>query len=578
MDRITSYEQIEALRAAGELTTAEETLLQECQVGRPTQLEDGTRPEAPSDARNVHAELLRYLIKGGCAGCRVDENGVMLQGAYVIGPLDLGFVTAQGQTMLVSCTFEKELYATHARLELLALNDSRCEGLDAQGIRVTGHILLRGAFSSRGTVYLAGSEIGGQLVCSGGQIENAGGMALNAQGATVAESVVLDDGFSAIGEVSLSGAEIGGQLNCSGGNFVNEMGDALNAQRLKITESVFLRKGFSAKGQVSFSGAHIGGQLDCSESRLDNQGNVAFLAKNLSCSEFYWCQVEHFAGRLSLTGAKIGDFSDDMESWDKVGEFKLNGVQIGTLHGPTDVTERLAWLEKGASADGEFTPQPFEAFAKVLREMGHGGDARRVQRAKEDLLAADRLKRSREKLTLLRAQRDAETRPEAFHAIQRRMPRLWYEVTVMRWWSFFLKHLIGYGYAPQFALGWAGLIITGSALFYLFVWNFGGMVPNSEVILTSEAWREILAQEPKQIGAAWEASAIGQHYETFAAMTYAADVFIPLIDFGQQRAWTATTATKLGTVAWAMTWVLEGFGWLVTALGAAAITGIIRRE
>lgn len=112
MDRITSYEQIEALRVAGALTTAEETLLRECQVGRHTLLGDGSRPEAPSDARTVHAELLRYLIKGGCAGFRVDENGVMLKGAYVIGLLDLDFVTAQGRTSLVYCTFEKELYAT----------------------------------------------------------------------------------------------------------------------------------------------------------------------------------------------------------------------------------------------------------------------------------------------------------------------------------------------------------------------------------------------------------------------------------------------------------------------------------
>ncbi len=79
----------------------------------------------------------------------------------------------------------------------------------------------------------------------------------------------------------------------------------------------------------------------------------------------------------------------------------------------------------------------------------------------------------------------------------------------------------------------------------------------------------------------WLQSAAGLHYERFSAPAYAADVFIPLIDFGQESTWSATTAKgfwSLGFMAYWMAWLLKAFGWFITALGAAAITGIIRRD
>ena len=57
-----------------EPTAAEEKLLANCQAGVPTVLGDGERPAGPSGARTVRAEVLRYLILGGCDDCRVDER------------------------------------------------------------------------------------------------------------------------------------------------------------------------------------------------------------------------------------------------------------------------------------------------------------------------------------------------------------------------------------------------------------------------------------------------------------------------------------------------------------------------
>ncbi|MEP1494743.1 hypothetical protein, partial [Pseudophaeobacter sp.] len=64
----------------------------------------------------------------------------------------------------------------------------------------------------------------------------------------------------------------------------------------------------------------------------------------------------------------------------------------------------------------------------------------------------------------------------------------------------------------------------------------------------------------------------------FCAFAYAADVFIPLVPLGQEVAWAPTTATRLGTVLWVLNWLVKLAGWFISALGAAAIAGVIRRE
>ncbi len=97
MSKITTYGDVEDLDKAGELTTAEKTLIKNCKAGKETVLGDGSLPDEADDANEVRAGLLRYLITGGCSKCKVDDWGVRLQGAYVRGKLDLSFAKAKGQ-------------------------------------------------------------------------------------------------------------------------------------------------------------------------------------------------------------------------------------------------------------------------------------------------------------------------------------------------------------------------------------------------------------------------------------------------------------------------------------------------
>lgn len=137
MSKITTYADVEKLQDAGELSSAEETLIRNCEAGEKTVLGDGSLPDGPDDDCEVRAGLLRYLITGGCGRCKVHDWGVQLEGAYISGKLDLSFATAKGATGLINCRFDEGVEALQARFELLNLSGSYLLGLNAEGVK--GH-------------------------------------------------------------------------------------------------------------------------------------------------------------------------------------------------------------------------------------------------------------------------------------------------------------------------------------------------------------------------------------------------------------------------------------------------------
>ena len=123
------------------------------------------------------------------------------------------------------------------------------------------------------------------------------------------------------------------------------------------------------------------------------------------------------------------------------------------------------------------------------------------------------------------------------------------------------------------------MISTGlAALWYGHAWQAGAMVPNSDVILTSFNWWWAMQDQAMSPTADWTATGTAQHYETFYSLAYAFDVIVPLVDIGQKSAWSATTVTWTGWSTRVLTMVLEVWGWVVTALGAAAVTGLVQRN
>ena len=183
-------------------------------------------------------------------------------------------------------------------------------------------------FTAKGTVWLMGVRIGGDLDCAGAALDGGGGAALTAQGAEITGDVFLRawDGkngthrFAAKGTVWLGGARIGGNLDCAGADLDGGGAAALNAQGAEIKGSVLLRAWdgkdgthrFTAKGRVWLFGTRIGGRLECHgadlgdlnarELRVDN--DVRFQPRLSGWALFPRAQI---GGSLDLEGLTLLD-------------------------------------------------------------------------------------------------------------------------------------------------------------------------------------------------------------------------------------------------------------------------------
>jgi hypothetical protein len=352
------------------------------------------------------------------------------------------------------------------------------------------------------------------------------------------------------------------------------------AQAIEVKGDIFLRKGFLARKGVSLSGAKIGGQLDCQGGLFKGGDFDALDLESVQASAFFWREIQSFSGCLNLTGAHFGILWDDAKSWTSVPVLILVGLSYNNLPHVGEIPTRLKWLRQGGPPEGELSPHPYTQLAKVLREMGHDHGARQILFEKERRLADAEKQRS---LDRIRALKDAQTAPEFSQQSQQvqqngqvELAKLREEQIFSTLWSALLRRLVGYGYKPRLILYWTVGIILGMTILSSLTYNLGGIVPNSAVVLLSDEWAGAVEQfNPAE---AWVSTKAGEHYETFSALAYAADVFIPLVPLGQETAWAPTTATNLGCALWMLNWLVKLSGWFITALGAAAIAGVIRRE
>ena len=309
---------------------------------------------------------------------------------------------AHGEVRLLGATIGDDLVCENGRF-----SNPNGKALTADRIDVKGHILLQGEFKAEGTVRLLNATIGGNLYCESSHFSNPDGHTLYADTIVVKGSVFLRNEFKSEGTVRLRGATIGGNLECANSCFSKVDGDALDAPDIDVGGSVFLRKQFRADGDVEFRRASVGGSFEWRGVQDSDQ-----------CT-------------LRLEFAKIGTLWDEEESWPA--KLYLDGLVYDRLHSdaPTLSDARLRWLGRQGYEEDKFVPQPYVQLAKVLQEMGHEADARRILIAKQKDPA---------RLAMMS----------------------WYH----RLWHYLLGVTIGYGYRPWRALLWiVGFIVLGAFLF-----------------------------------------------------------------------------------------------------------------
>jgi hypothetical protein len=345
----------------GELSPAEQALV-DC-VGQGELLDllpegepvDEAAMRSWGDDRVCRAAVVRDILRGRLAA-DPDPHGLRLRGARIAGRLDLENLTTNVSLELYDCFLEEGIVARYARLLSLVLSGCRLEHpaeppLDATGFtcsvfqlagaKITGH-------GEAGAVDLVGAHIGGQLDCSGAQLDNDSGPALSASGLDVGQAVFLSGGFTATGHgeagaVDLVGAHIGGQLSCIGAQLDNDSGPALSADSLDVGQAVFLSGGFTATGGGKYAAVDL--------TRTRAGGGLAFDPAGLG----------HAAGpRWRLAVDRL------------------------TYPGVPEPVRARGWLRLLRDGTPGYAAQPYQQLAAGCRALGDERRAREVLMAQRD--------------------------------------------------------------------------------------------------------------------------------------------------------------------------------------------------
>ncbi|WP_212522711.1 hypothetical protein [Actibacterium sp. MT2.3-13A] len=512
---------------------AEQTLIDECADPERITFGDGELPAGDDSAPCLRAGLVRLILLGGAGAPVLHDKGLRLRGARLTGVLDLQGCDCPHDITFSECRLDEALNLVNARLKGLHFSGSALAGLAADNASFTGSLFLRDGSVSRGEISLAGARLGGDLQLCGAEIHSDGQDALFAPALNVEGSVFLGnypytDGDTALvtqGMLFLSSIHVGHDLFVSN-TAITPTETALGSPMFGATEA------HGHDVALSLERARVGGLLYLRANRITR-------------------------GIVSLAGAEVAQLTDEPSGPGAAHPIRLDGFRYHDFSRSADtaVQARLDWLAR-RPVDTPFTSQPYVHLADVLTRIGHREDARTVLMHKERLLHAE----NRRLLMAERGQGLGWAAAWASDAL--------------------LRVTIGYGYRPVRALVMAAAMIAALGWFYDQCWRAGDMAPNSGPIQTSAPWIDATRSHPENPGAFWSRPGqAGQDWETFHPYAYAADLFIPLLQLGQQAGWApSTTRSPWGRVGWWLRWVAEAVGWVVTALGAAAITGVIRRD
>lgn len=592
-----------------DLTPAEEKLLAACKTDGAVSFGYEVPKEATPE-NSIRGELIRYLMMGGCDEHRPNAQGVAIFGGFIKRTVNLQGCRSPLDLMIAQSRFVQKPNFNDCEVGALILSGSRLPGMTGQrmcvkrnlflkdgfhssasimmtgaqiggqlacdggvfesdegpalkvhGISVSGSVFLRSGFHARGLVDLTGAQFGGQFSCDGGVFEPEEGPALIADGLSASGDVFLQDGFQAHGLVDLTGAKIGGQLSCRGGVFKPAHGSALEGHRLSVSDSMFLRDGFHAHGLVDLIGTQIAGQLVCVDGRFEQGINLQSAKVG---AEFYFRSVKQFDGTLDLNEAQVACLADDLESWNKPNALDLTGFRYDALQSEMSVESRLSVLAKHADQeDGPvFHSQPYTHLAGYYQKSGQRQAGAQVlyerdkQQAKADLEQAY-------------ANTDGTWKTE--------WPRFAADFLYVFRRAFDL--FAGFGHKPMRAFYWALGTILFSMLYFHLTYINGQMVPNSDIILNSQAWLSVVDDGVPNPAEAWGLTDPGRDYETFSALGYGFDLFVPLDALGQEVAWAPSYSRGWwGSFGHYLRWPIQIMGWVLTAIGAALLTGLIGRD
>ena len=369
-----------------------------------------------------------------------------------------------------------------------------------------GAVFLDQGFHARGEVRAVDAVIKGPLVCKGAVFDNQDGVALSLERAQIGSSVFLDEDFQARGEVRAFGTGIKGQLSCAGATLESPKGRALVLNGAEIGGSIVLTAS-KASGELRASGAKVGGSLVCVGATLTNRGGYALILRHATVTTLY-LRSSGISGGIDLYRAQIVTLDDDLG---------LEGG-LGSWHGASPlVLEGFSYAQFADTST--WSPGARHRWIKRTSEFQPATWSQLIQVYRAHGFEDDAIK------TGIAMQNDRLSR-----ASLRRHQKTG---------GWVLRATIGHGYRPSRAIPWAAVIIGA---FAIVVWRAGD---------------------------SHFTAAKGVHGAP-QPIVYAADKFLPVIDFGQASRWTAS-----GWVSW-VEWLVILLGWILSTIVVAGFTRIVR--
>lgn len=459
--------------------------------------------------RGVRAEVVRAVLLGGA---RQDGEipALRVLGARITGSLNLRYATADCAILLGGCYFDDVPNLYGAQFRQLNLSESVLPGMTAATLRVDGVLRLTDC-RVRGPVRLGGAQISG--------------------------AVFLDRARFTSAEPSPAPAPDGGpepepepllQLNHA------SVGDDLRAPGLRV------------EGQLRLDSATVAGSVNLDDAVLAAPGRTALDAERLTVGADLRAKRLRARGRVNLSAARIP------------GQLNLAYAQLsqpgGTALRASSCVVGELWLREAARVQGSVNLRrsqidllfvPPEVWPERVRLDGltygtlapHEPADRRLAVLERD--GDDYVPYAYEQLTASyrRIGDDAAARTVQL-AKQRRQRRglAWYA----RLWGHVQDLTVGYGFRPMRAVAWM----------------------LSLLMVASVAYAE---RQPRALKA--------DESPDFSPVFYSLDLLLPIIDFGQERAFTPQGGWHQG-----LSYVLIITGWILATTIIAGVTRAVSRQ
>ncbi|MFE7565782.1 oxidoreductase [Streptomyces sp. NPDC057539] len=376
-------------------------------------LNDPFAPRPWGTDRSVRARVIALLLLNGPAALPGRVAALKLRGVQITGTLNLAGGTIAPYVELNHCRFENEVVLPESHFTTLRMVGCAIPRLEAARLHTEGDLHLPRCRVERG-IRLTDAQIGTDLLIS--QIDvrpDRLGRAITADGMSVAQDLQADQ-IETYGEVSLRGAKIGVSLSLRGSRLrAAEERRALNAPQLTVERSLYMTgawvstdtgdpgmtpphgvgsvatpllgtrlQRFECRGGVRLDDGRFGDAVDMDQARFYLAPTEELSLRRISTPELRFKCERVEDGRVVLSGAKIITLVDMSTSWPGPGGLAMGGFAYENLvpFGHFPLIRRLEWV---AAATPEYSPEPYERLAQVLRNSGEDADAREVLLAKQ---------------------------------------------------------------------------------------------------------------------------------------------------------------------------------------------------